>query len=144
MARLTAYLSAFVWQAGLGYLALWAVTYWALAEGAAVFGGSGLCRPDEAKVLFYWVCDAASPLGILATVANFALTVTVWSPVYIAAATVRPEAIAIALPIVMTHVIGLPAAIFAIIRLMLKAFDTSRVMMGRFTVRARAPSATSD
>ena len=82
--------NTFVWQAGVGYLALWAITYWTLDQGAIVFGQSGVCHPDAAKVLFYWVCDAASPYAFLAALANFALTVTVWSPVYIAAATVDP------------------------------------------------------
>jgi hypothetical protein len=131
MQRLKGYFSAFVWQAGLGYVVLWAVTYWTLAEGGSVFGKSGVCRPDEAKVLFYWVCDPASLLSIPATVANFALTVTVWAPVYVAAATVRPDAMFIALPIVLAHVVGLPAAIFVIIRAMLKVFEGIRVLLGR-------------
>ena len=49
--------------AQFGYLLLWAVTVWTLGEGASVFGKSGLCHPDAAKVLFYWVCDASSPLA---------------------------------------------------------------------------------
>src|SRR5437870_13704942 len=101
MQRLRSYFNAVIWQSGLGYLALWAVTFWALDRGAAVFDASGVCHPDEAKVLFYWVCDAASPYALLAALANFALTVTVWAPVYVAAATVEPDATAIALPIVL-------------------------------------------
>ena len=127
MARLKTYFNVFVWQAGVGYLALWAITYWALDQGAVVFGQSGVCHPDAAKVLFYWVCDAASPYAFLAALANFALTVTVWSPVYIAAATVEPDAIAIALPIVLAHVVGLPASIFVLVRLMAAAFDRVRL-----------------
>jgi hypothetical protein len=123
MRRLKDYLRIIAWQAGLGYLLLWAVTIWTLDQGANVFGKSGVCHPDAAKVLFYWVCDAGSPLGILATVANVALTATVWAPVYLAAATVRPEAIAIALPIVAIHLIGLPLGIFVLVRLFATAFD---------------------
>src|SRR5262245_7704933 len=118
MRRLKDYLRIIAWQAGVGYLLLWAVTFWTLDEGGNVFGKSGVCRPDAAKVLFYWVCDAGSPLVILATVANVALTATVWAPVYLAAATVRPEAIAIALPIVAIHLIGLPLGIFVLVRLL--------------------------
>ncbi|MGE0261047.1 MAG: hypothetical protein AB7T18_20095 [Alphaproteobacteria bacterium] len=119
MRRLKDYLRFLSWQAGLGYIALWAVTLWTLDHGSAVFGHSGVCRPDAAKVLFYWVCDPQSPLTILASVCNTALTVTVWAPVYLAAATVRPDAIVLALPIVSAHLIGLPTAIFVTIRLML-------------------------
>jgi len=86
MRRLRDYCRFVAWQAGLGYLLLWAVTFWTLDEGASVFGKSGVCFPDEAKVLFYWVCDPASPLTILASIANAALTATVWAPVYLAAA----------------------------------------------------------
>ena len=117
---------------------LWAVTLWTLDGGATVFGKSGVCYPDEAKVLFYWVCDAASPLAILAGIANVALTATVWAPVYIAAATVEPDAVAIALPIVAVHVIGLPLAIFVLVRVMAAALDLRRrIQAGRD--RRRSP-----
>jgi hypothetical protein len=130
MARLKAFFRVFVWQAGAGYLALWAITYWTLDQGGLVFGQSGVCHPDAAKVLFYWVCDGASPYAFLAALANFALTVTVWSPVYIAAASVSPDAIAIALPIVLLHVVGLPASILVRVRLMVGALDRLRLMLG--------------
>ncbi len=116
MSRLWDYLHFLAWKAGLGYIALWCATFATLDHGPALFGGSGVCRPDAAKVLFYWVCDAESPLSIAAAVANTALTATVWAPVYVAAATVRPEAIVLAVPIVMTHLVGLPTAIFVAVR----------------------------
>lgn len=126
MRRVKDYLKIIAWQTGLGYLLLWAITFWTLDEGANVFGKSGVCYPDAAKVLFYWVCDASSPLAILATVVNVALTVTVWAPVYVAAATVRPDAMAIAVPIVATHIIGLPLAMFVLMRMMVTALDLRR------------------
>jgi hypothetical protein len=131
MRRLRDYCRILIWQTGIGYLLLWAVTLWTLDEGANVFGKSGVCYPDEAKVLFYWVCDAASPLAILAGIANVALTATVWAPVYIAAATVEPDAVAIALPIVAVHVIGLPLSIFVLVRMMAAALDLRRRIPGR-------------
>lgn len=126
MQRLRDYLRFVAFNAGAGYVALWAMTFWTLDHGPAVFGGSGLCHPDDAKVLFYWVCEPATPLGILAALANTALTVTVWAPVYVAAATVRPDAVAIAVPIVLAHVIGLPTAIFVAIRTMLALLQFPR------------------
>ena len=131
MRRLRDYCRILIWQTGIGYLLLWAVTLWTLDGGATVFGKSGVCYPDQAKVLFYWVCDAASPLAILAGIANVALTATVWAPVYIAAATVEPDAVAIALPIVAVHVIGLPLAIFVLVRVMAAALDLRRRIPGR-------------
>jgi hypothetical protein len=128
MRRLKDYCRFFAWQAGLGYLLLWAVTFWTLDEGASVFGKSGVCFPDEAKVLFYWVCDPASPLAILASVANAALTATVWAPVYIAAATAEPGAMTIAGPIIALHVIGLPLALLVLIRLLAMALDLRRLI----------------
>jgi hypothetical protein len=104
MRRLKDYCRLLAWQTGVSYLLLWAVTVWALDEGATVFGKSGVCYPDEAKVLFYWVCQASSPLSILASVVNFALTATVWAPVYLAAATAQPDALIIAAPIVLLQV----------------------------------------
>lgn len=121
MRRVQDYLRFMVWQSGLGYAALWIVTFWTLDFGPAIFGKTG-CHPDAAKVLFYWVCDPSNPLAFMAMVANTALTATIWAPVYIAAATVRPEAISIAAPILAVHLIGLPAVMFVAIRLMLQFF----------------------
>ena len=131
MERYKAYLSAFAWQAGLGYLALWGMTFWVLDGGTVVFGTSGLCHPENARVLFYWVCDPGSLLAPLARLANFALTTTVWTPVYVAVATVEPDALVLALTIVLVHVVGLPTAIFVMIRLSERAFDVMRLMVGR-------------
>ncbi len=131
MRRLSDYLRFLVWQSGVSYVALWAVTLWTLNEGAAVFGRSGVCHPDAAKVLFYWVCNPASALSILAALSNTALTATVWAPVYVAAATVRPDAIALAAPILAVHLIGLPAAIFVTIRFMLIVFQVPRSLLRR-------------
>ncbi len=125
MRRFRDYLRFLAWQSGLSYIALWALTFWTLDAGPAVFGNAG-CHADEAKVLFYWVCDPASPFSILASLANTALTATVWAPVYFAAATMRPDAVAIAGPIVLTHAIGLPTAIFVVMRLMLALFQVPR------------------
>jgi hypothetical protein len=131
MHRLRDYGTFVVWSSGLGYVALWCVTLWTLDHGAAMFGGSGVCRPDLAKVLFYWVCDPASPRAFLAAIANAALTVTVWAPVYVAAAAVRPDAIVIAVPIVAVHLVGLPAALLVAIRLMLALFRAARRLSRR-------------
>jgi hypothetical protein len=126
MRRLKDYCKFVAWQTGIGYLMLWAVTFWTLDEGATVFGKSGVCVPDQAKVLFYWVCDASSPLTILASVANAALTATVWAPVYIAAATAQPDAVTIAGAIIALHVIGLPLGIFVLVRMLVIAFGLRR------------------
>ena len=138
MRRLKGYGKLVAWQTGVGYLLLWAVTVWALNEGAAVFGKSGVCFPDEAKVLFYWVCERTSPLSILASVVNFALTATVWAPVYLAAATVQPDALVVAVPILMLHLVGLPLGILALIRMMATALDLRRRIGAG---RARPPAA---
>src|SRR5262249_27486461 len=126
MRRLKDYGRLVAWQTGIGYLLLWAVTIWALDEGATVFGKSGVCFPDEAKVLVYWVCERTSPLSILAGVVNFALTATVWAPVYLAAAPVQPDALVVAVPILMLHLVGLPLGILVLIRLMATALDLRR------------------
>jgi hypothetical protein len=133
MQRLKDYLRFIAWQAGLGYLLLWAVTFWTLDEGVNVFANSGVCVPDGTKVLFYWVCDPSSPLTILASLANAALTVTVWAPVYLAAASVQPEAAVIAVPIIAVHVIGLPLGLLVLVRMLAAAFDLRRRIGERHT-----------
>lgn len=131
MRRLRDYCGILAWQTGLGYLLLWGVTYWTLAEGGSVFGRSGVCHADSAQVLFYWACDPASPLQILASVADFALTATVWAPVFVAAATVDPDAVNLALPIIALHVIGLPLGILVLIRLLARTCDALRTLRQR-------------
>jgi hypothetical protein len=135
MQRLRDYCGIFAWQTGLGYLVLWGMAYWTLAHGAVVFGGSGVCHADGAQVLFYWACDRASPLAILAGVADFALTATVWAPVFIAAATVDPDAVAIAVPIVGLHLLGLPLGILVLVRLSARSFDALRALRRRLARR---------
>lgn len=134
MRRLRDYCGILAWQTGLGYLLLWGVTYWTLAEGGSVFGRSGVCHADSAQVLFYWACDPASPLQILASVADFALTATVWAPVFVAAATVDPDAVRLAVPIIALHVIGLPLGILVLIRLLARTFDALRALRQRIIV----------
>jgi hypothetical protein len=135
--RLRDYCGFVAWQMGLGYLLLWGVTYWTLAEGGAVFGQSGVCHADSAQVLFYWACDPASPLEILATVANFALTTTVWAPVFLAAATVDPDAVILAVSIVAVHVIGLPLGILVTIRVLAWTFEAVAALRGDRRARSR-------
>jgi len=137
MQRLRDYCGILAWQTGLGYLLLWGVTYWTLAEGGAVFGRSGVCHADSAQVLFYWACDPASPLQILASMANFALTTTVWAPVFMAAAAVDPDAVMLALPIIAVHVIGLPLGILVLIRLLARTFHSLRALRHRVSRTGR-------
>jgi hypothetical protein len=127
---------------------LWGVAYWTLAHGAAVFGGSGVCHADSAQVLFYWACDPASPLQILASVVNFALTATVWAPIFVAAATVDPDAVILAVPIVAVHVVGLPLGILVLVRVPARSFDAVRALRARIhgaaAVAARTRTAAAD
>ena len=141
MQRLKEYLRIAVWWWGLGYVALWSTTLWALGDGAAMFSGSRYCKPDVAAVLFYWSCDAAQPIALLAAVVNGALTATVWAPVYVAAAVVRPEAWLIAGPILLVHAMGLPAALLVSIRVGLWLVRVGRGLFRRFPTLARLRSA---
>jgi hypothetical protein len=129
MQRLKDYARFLVWWSGLGYLALWATTLWTLDYGSALFARSGACRPDVARALFYWACDPASPLSMLAALANTALTFTVWAPVYVAAATVQPGLIVIAGPLAAAHVIGLPAALLVTIRGLAAVLSAARWLL---------------
>jgi hypothetical protein len=139
MQRLKDYARFLVWSSGLGYIALWGLTMWTLDHGPAVFGRSGVCRPLTAQALFYWTCDADSALSLLATLANAALTITVWAPVYVAAATALPAAVPLAAPIILAHVIGLPAALLVLIRVMVLAFALVR-RFSRFILTRGHPS----
>jgi hypothetical protein len=134
MGRLADFGRVAVWHSGLSYIALWAMAFWTLDEGPHIFAAAG-CHPDAAQVLFYWICDPARPISILAALANTALTMTAWAPVYVAAATVRPDALWAAVPILAAHIMGLPAALFVSIRLMAGLLD---IISGVFRKRPEA------
>src|SRR5688572_22920500 len=68
MRRLKDYSRFLVWNSGLGYIALWTITFWTLDYGQTVLGAWGGCSPAPNTALFYWVCDSASPFSILAAV----------------------------------------------------------------------------
>jgi hypothetical protein len=129
MRRLKDYLHVVAWQLGLAYIALWAVAFVVLDYGAQIFEGA--CRPIGARFLFYWSCDPSSPLAFAADIANSTLTATVWAPVYVAAATVRPDAIALAVPILLIHLIGLPAALLVCIRMLARMVQAPRWLAKR-------------
>jgi hypothetical protein len=129
MRRLNSYLHVAAWQLGLAYVALWAITFVVLDYGPIIFDDN--CRPVGGKLLFYWSCGPSSALAFAAAVANTALTVTVWAPVYVAAATVQPDATALALPILLVHLIGLPTALLVAIRLLARLVQLPRWLAGR-------------
>jgi hypothetical protein len=85
-----------------------------------VFGGSDVCRVAKIKLLFYWACAPDSLLAVLAAAANAAFTMTIWAPVFVVMAIGNATMIPIAAPIVLAHVIGLPAAIYVLARVMLR------------------------
>lgn len=132
MRRLKDYLHVAVAQLGFAYIALWAIAFVVLDYGPRIFDGA--CRPVGAQLLFYWSCEPSSPLAFVAAVANSALSVTVWAPVYVAAATVRPDTLALAIPILLVHLAGLPAALLVSIRSLARIVE-----MPRWLAKRRCP-----
>src|SRR5262245_8635467 len=118
--RLRDYLRFAAWQSGISYLVLWAMTWWALDHGLSVFGSSATCRVEQVRILFYWACAPDSVLFVLAAAANAAFTLTIWAPVFVLLASANAALLPVAATAVVTHVIGLPAAIFVVVRAMLK------------------------
>jgi hypothetical protein len=144
MQRLRDYARFLVWSSGIGYLALWATTLWTLDYGVGLFAKSGACRADVGRELFYWACDPASPLAMLATLANAALTFTVWAPVYVVAAIVQPDLIIIAGPIVAAHLIGLPAALLVTIRTLVAVLGALRWLLRSAAARLHILAPVTD
>lgn len=108
-------LRAALWSWGLGYVVLWGLAIWALGETHPLWRDPA-CRADANQVVFYFDCGRAGAIAALAMLTNWAFTFTIWAPVYIAAATVRADALAVALPVVASHVLGLPAAVYVAMR----------------------------
>jgi hypothetical protein len=126
MQRRKGYLGIIAWQIGLGYIALWAIAFVVLDYSPRLFGMSPACHAETTQLMFRWVCDPGSPLVFLAGIANAVLTATIFAPVYLAAATVNPDAAAIAVAILLVHGIGLPTALLVLIRLLRGLFEAPR------------------
>jgi hypothetical protein len=100
---------------GIGYLVLWSVAGLILLQGATVLGQGFGCTRLEAVRLFYWTCSSGAFAELAASFANMVLTLTVWSPVYIAAGVLLPDARFIATLATGVHAVGLPAAIYVLV-----------------------------
>jgi hypothetical protein len=125
MRRIKDYADALAWQTGLAYLALWLVAFWAVADGAAVFGRWG-CSAEGAGVSF-WACEANAPMALVARFANTALAVTIGAPVLVG----RPEAPMLLGPVLALHALGAPAAFFAAARMARSIFASLLQARGR-------------
>jgi hypothetical protein len=128
--RLLDYLRFLAWQSGISYILLWSMTWWALDHGSSVFGGSGVCRIATVKILSYWACAPDSLLAVLAAAANAAFTLTIWAPVFVVLAVGNATMVPVAVPIVLAHVAGLPAAIYVVARVMLRVLALARRLLG--------------
>ncbi len=143
MQRLKDYIGFAAWHSAFVYAGLWTIAYWGLRTGPMVFGGSGACHIDYAPVLFYWNCEGGAPIALLAQTINWALTCTVWAPVYVAAAFAGTSAGGLAAAIVSVHLVGLPAALLIAVRLLQILLDSVIALVCRRPAGKREPSASA-
>lgn len=104
------------WTCGLGYIAMWLIVFLSL-DGAPIVRSSPSCTALDGVVMVFWTCELHTPLWFLANLVNIAMSYTVWAPVFLAVASVDPAVIFIASTIVGTHVLGLPACLYVMLRI---------------------------
>jgi hypothetical protein len=121
-----------IWSAGLSYLATASLILWFAFDGQIIRNDPD-CQPVTVSVAVYWTCNGV-PFWqhYLVSALNIGLTTTVWMPVFVASAIAAPEIAPFATALVLSNLIGVPAALFVLWR-------SLRLLVGR-VVAMLAPS----
>lgn len=105
------------WGAGLSYISTWAMLLWFMTDGAFIRANPS-CDPILLwDTLAFWSCGEPALAVTLANMINVALALTLWAPAFLAIALNDPAGWVIALPILVTHLVGLPSAAYVALRL---------------------------
>jgi hypothetical protein len=99
----------------LAYGSLWAVALAALNWPDALQSLAG-CVPDAEAPLPLWSCGPHLGSTLIGAMVNSALLTVVWAPALVAAAIVRPDAIALAIVAAGSHLVGLTSVMIMVMR----------------------------
>jgi|GEM_PF-6523253 hypothetical protein len=124
------------WCYGLAYAGMWWFALLGL-DRQGFFTAQPDCMIVPTMLAPLWYCGPSGPLWFLASLADAAMILTVWSPVFAAAAWVDPAHIAAFLPIVMVHAVGLVAATYILYKVVSSLVLTLSSRLQRFAVRIR-------
>lgn len=100
-----------VWPYGLAYLAMWYLAVLGLDRNGFLATHPD-CSIVPTMLSPLWYCGPSGPMWFLASLADAAMLLTVWSPAFAAAAWVNPDHVAAFLPILMVHMVGIVAAVY--------------------------------
>ncbi|MEM6665237.1 MAG: hypothetical protein AAF638_02410 [Pseudomonadota bacterium] len=98
---------------GIAYALAWVITIWFMGSGDIIRGNAACIVADD-SILPIWLCPGDTVLGTLVFAVNTALAVTMWAPVFVAAALVNTQAVPLALAYVVGHLTGLIAISYVI------------------------------
>ena len=96
---------------GLAYMAMWWFALLGL-DRQGFFASHPDCSIVPTVLTPLWYCGPSGPMWFLASLADAAMLLTVWSPALAAAAWVNPDHVAAFLPILMVHVVGIVATVY--------------------------------
>ncbi len=100
-----------VWPYGLAYMVMWYLVLLGLDQNG-FFAARAECALVPTFLTPLWYCGSSGPMWFLASLADAAMLLTVWSPAFAAAAWVNPDHLAAFLPILMVHMVGIVASVY--------------------------------
>lgn len=108
--------AAFAWPYAVIYAGMWLMAI-ATVRGMTFLSVDPYCATVATKITPLWYCTDGALMGLVATLANASLLVTLWVPSFIVVGLVNPYSAAIALPILLVHAIGVPTSVYALVRI---------------------------
>jgi hypothetical protein len=125
MARWTPWLRGIAWTVGILYLFVWGLLFWFLYDGQLI-RGAGACEPILVFELSMWRCQTGTWIDFLAGTVNLTLAMTVWAPAFTLYVSHDPSYWTLVTPIFMAHAIGLPSALYVLLRAATGVLDARR------------------
>jgi hypothetical protein len=125
MARGKTWLRGIAWTVGIGYLLVWALLFWFLHDGHVIRGASS-CNPVLVFELSMWRCQTGTWVDFLAGTVNLVLAMTVWAPAFTLYVSHDPSYWTLVAPIYSAHLLGLPSAIYVLLRTGTRIVDARR------------------
>lgn len=119
------WLRGIAWTVGLSYLLAWSLLFWFLYDGDLIRQTSA-CEPILVFELSMWRCQTGTWIDFLAGALNLILAMTVWAPAFTLYVSHDPSYWTVVMPIYTAHAVGLPSAIYVLLRAATRVLDARR------------------
>lgn len=117
-------LKLFVVGVGLAFWLAWGIAAFVVLDGHPLHAVEA-CGPMDQTGIF-WECASGKLHVLIASTINALIVLTLAMPAFVVAANFDPAALPLALPGLMFHAIGLPAALFVLVRTLRRLLESAR------------------